>query len=80
MDLGETALSVVTLSGVVAIITLLTLGTMHEMDHERFLKQNGCQLIHKSETGRYHWVGKLRENEQIFVYECANNVTRTEVH
>jgi len=47
-------------------------------EHEKFLKQHGCQLLMSAETGRTHLVGKITHHEKVYVYECADG-TRTEV-
>ena len=48
--------------------------------HERtvFLREHGCQLVTKAETGRQILVGKLERTEYVYVYECVDG-DRTEL-
>ena len=67
--------------GVLVALLLFAIGAAIRQDreHANFLKAHGCQLLKEAPTGRYHWVGKLREAENVYVYECIGG-TKTEVH
>lgn len=48
-------------------------------EHEKFLREHGCQLLTEAETGRRVYCGKACfRSEYVYVYECADG-TRTEV-
>ena len=60
------------------LVFAVVMGLKENAEHQRFLQQRGCQLLMSAETGRSHLVGKIRHNEKVYVYECADG-TRTEV-
>ena len=60
------------------LIFAVVMSIKENAEHEKFLKQHGCQLLMSAETGRTHLVGKITHHEKVYVYECADG-TRTEV-
>jgi hypothetical protein len=74
----EKMISLVVGAGVALLILLCVYAVIQDQKHEEFLQAHGCQLLTKAPTGRTHLVGKLIEDEYVYVYECADG-TRTEV-
>jgi hypothetical protein len=58
----------------------MLISSIHQInEHERFLRQRGCQLLTKAPTGREVYCGKACFTaEHVYVYECADG-TRTEI-
>jgi hypothetical protein len=66
-------------SGMVALcVGVICLVIYQQHEHTVFLREHGCQLITKAETGRQILVGKMERTEYVYVYECADG-DRTEI-
>jgi len=49
------------------------------VEHDRFLKEHGCQLYFVGQTGKWEMIGKVMTPEKVYVYECADG-RRMELH
>jgi hypothetical protein len=66
-------------SGMVALfLGVICLAVYQSHEHAVFLREHGCQLVTKAETGRQILVGKLERTEYVYVYECVDG-DRTEI-
>jgi hypothetical protein len=66
-------------ASVALLVFLIAAAIVQDKQHDDLLRVHGCQLLKEAPTGRYRWVGKLREAENVYVYECIDG-TKTEVH
>jgi hypothetical protein len=67
-----TAMAVVAATLVVATGTLVGYALYKQHQHNEFLREHGCQKQVELLTGQTVQVGKLRANETIIIYECAD--------
>jgi hypothetical protein len=78
MSIGEKVMSGFVALLCVAGAALIVFAVYSTVQHNRFLKEHGCQLIVETPTGRTCLVGKLPEPEYVRVYECIDG-DRTEI-
>lgn len=66
--------------GAMVALMIWMIGCAIYQSHQRqlFLEQHGCQLVTKAATGRTVRVGKARDPEYVYVYECKDG-DRTEI-
>lgn len=76
----STGLAIVVFS-VVFLVAMMCAAAYRSYQHNEMLRREGCQLLTEAPTGRKVYCGKAcYRPEVVRVYECANNVTKTEVY
>lgn len=63
-------------AGIMLFVMAIGLAVYQDHEHTQFLREHGCQLVAKAETGRNVRHGKTYSPEVVKTYECADGIRR----